>query len=65
MLISIDRRRVKIYLDVSCILINVLRKIDLLFLEDVDLVVMVNILIIVEFSDEKKKFKYVLFDKIF
>lgn len=55
----------KIYLDVSCILINVLRKIDLLFLEDVDLVVMVNILIIVEFSDEKKKFKYGLFDKIF
>ena len=63
-LTSIDRRRVKTYLDVSRIPINVPRKIDLPPLEDVDPVAMANIPTTVESSDEKKKSKYALLDKI-
>ncbi len=61
---NINRRRVQPYLDVSRIPINVPRAINLPPLQDVDPVALRNIPTTVEPSNEKKKSKYTLFDKI-
>ena len=61
---NINSRRVKPYLDVSSIPINVPRKINLPALKDVDPVVMGNISTTAESNSEKNKSKYTLLDKI-
>ncbi|MDT9338342.1 DUF4335 domain-containing protein [Trichodesmium erythraeum 21-75] len=61
---NINSRRVKPYLDVSGIPINVPRKINLPALKDVDPVVMGNISTTAESNSEKNKSKYTLLDKI-
>ncbi len=61
---NINRRRVEPYFDVSRIPINVPRAIDLPPLQDVDPVAVRDIPTTVEPSNEKKKSKYTLFDKI-
>ena len=61
---NINRRRVEPYLDVSRIPINVPTAIDLPPLQDVDPVAVRDIPTTVEPSNEKKKSKYTLLDRI-
>ncbi|NEQ38928.1 MAG: DUF4335 domain-containing protein [Okeania sp. SIO3I5] len=61
---NVNRRRVEPYLDVSRIPINVPRAIDLPPLPDVDPVALRDIPTTVEPSNEEKKSKYTLFDRI-
>ncbi|MGD1807019.1 DUF4335 domain-containing protein [Dapis sp. BLCC M126] len=63
-LANINRRRAQPYFDVSRIPVNVPRAIDLPPLQDVDPVAVRDIPTTVEPSNEKKKSKYTLFDKI-